>query len=286
MDRKRSRPRVALIGAGNLGTALGVALHAAGYEIEQIVIRGASSRRVKRLARAVHAPVVVINRAKIRADVVWFCVPDAAIANAADSLARAATDWKEKIALHSSGALGGRELKPVRRAGAAVAAVHPLMTFVRGSRPSLAGVPFSLEGDARAVRVARALVADLGGVPFGIQERRKAAYHAWGMFLSPLLAALLGTSERVAAAAGIGRKSARERMQPIVKQTLANYMRLGAAESFSGPIARGDIATVRKHLKVLDKIPEARTVYVALARAALRDLPAKNRATLKKLLKR
>jgi predicted short-subunit dehydrogenase-like oxidoreductase (DUF2520 family) len=101
-----------------------------------------------------------------------------------------------------------------------------------------------------------------------------------------LLTALLAASERVAGAAGVNRKAARERMLPILRQTLANYARLGAPGAFSGPIARGDVATVDKHLKVLLEVPAAREVYVALARSALRDLPAKNRAALEKILKR
>jgi predicted short-subunit dehydrogenase-like oxidoreductase (DUF2520 family) len=104
------------------------------------------------------------------------------------------------------------------------------------------------------------------------------------MFASPLLTALLAVSERVAGAAGVKRRAARERMLPILRQTLANYARLGAPEGFSGPIARGDAATVRKHLTVLRRVPGARGVYVALARAALRDLPVKNRGELGRML--
>ena len=146
---------------------------------------------------------------------------------------------------------------------------HPLMTFVRGSRPSLAGVSFAIEGDPKAVRAARAVVLRLRGRPFAIGKRQKEAYHAWGMFASPLLTALLAAGERVAGAAGINRKSARERMLPILRQTLANYARLGAAASFSGPIARGDVETVGKHLKVLLEVPEVREIYVALAQAGV-----------------
>jgi predicted short-subunit dehydrogenase-like oxidoreductase (DUF2520 family) len=212
-----------------------------------------------------------------------FCVPDSAIAAAAASLAGAA-DWKGKVALHSSGALTSDELAVLRERGAAVASVHPLMTFVRGSRPSLGGVSFAIEGDPKAVRMARAIVRRLGGQPFAIGKQQKEAYHAWGMFASPLLTALLAASERVALAAGVHRKAARERMLPILRQTLVNYARLGAPGSFSGPIARGDAATVGKHLKVLLEVPQVREVYLALARAALRDLPAKNRAALEKIL--
>ena len=282
-----AKPRVAIVGAGNLAGALAVSLRSAGYEIRQIVARGqaASMRRARALAREIGALAVSTERAEIQSEIVWFCVPDGAIASAAESLAEAA-NWSGKVALHSSGALASDELAALQRRGAAVASVHPLMTFVRGSRPSLVEVPFALEGDRKAVGAARAIVLDLRGQPFTIRKEHKAAYHAWGMFASPLLTALLAVSERVAGAAGISRRAARERMLPILKQTLANYARLGAPGAFSGPIARGDVATVKKHLKILLGVPGAREVYVALARAALRDLPARNRAGLEKILKR
>jgi predicted short-subunit dehydrogenase-like oxidoreductase (DUF2520 family) len=284
--KQSAKPLVTIVGAGNLAGALAVSLRGAGYVIDQIVSRGsaASLRRARKLAREVGASAAAAVRAQIRAEIVWFCVPDGAIASAAQSLTRAA-DWSGKVALHSSGALTSDELAVLRERGAAVASVHPLMTFVRGSRPSLAGVPFAVEGTAKAVWAARAIVLELRGQPFSIRKEQKAAYHAWGMFASPLLTALLAASERVAVAAGVGRNAARERMLPILRQTLANYARLGAPGSFSGPIARGDVATVGRHLKVLLEVPEVREVYIALARAALRDLPARNRAALEKILK-
>jgi predicted short-subunit dehydrogenase-like oxidoreductase (DUF2520 family) len=284
--RLSKRPRVAIVGAGNLAGALGVALRAAGYGIELIISRtgAASVRRARRLAREIGASASIATQAQIRAEIVWFCVPDAAISSAADSLLEAA-DWKGKIALHSSGALTSDELGVLQGLGAAVASVHPLMTFVRGSRPQLAAVPFAIEGDQKAVRTARAMVRDLRGHSFAIRKEQKQAYHAWGMFVSPLLTALLASSESVAAAAGVSRKAASQRMLPILKQTLANYARLGAAGSFSGPIARGDIDTVKKHLQILRRVPEVREVYLALARVALRELPAKNRTELEKILK-
>jgi predicted short-subunit dehydrogenase-like oxidoreductase (DUF2520 family) len=112
------------------------------------------------------------------------------------------------------------------------------------------------------------------------------AYHAWGAFTSPLLIALLVTGEKVARAAGLSTAEARRKMLPIVRQTLANYAELGPAGAFSGPIVRGDALVVREHLKELKKIPEARAVYAALARAGLRYLPARNREQLEKQLRK
>jgi len=284
--RVRQKPRVAIIGAGSLANALAVSLRAAGYRIELIVSRkpAASLRRARRLAGEVGASATAGVRSQVQAEIVWFCVPDGAIANAARSLMGAA-DWKGKVALHSSGALTSDALDVLRKQAATVASVHPLMTFVRGSRPPLSEVPFAIEGDRKAVRAARAIVIALRGYAYTIRKQDKKAYHAWGMFVSPLLTALLATSEDVAGAAGVSRNAARKRMLPILRQTLKNYERLGAPKSFSGPIARGDIDTVKEHLKILRGVPGVREVYVALARAALRYLPAKNLTALERILK-
>jgi predicted short-subunit dehydrogenase-like oxidoreductase (DUF2520 family) len=294
------RPRITIVGAGNLGKALAMCLHRAGYVIDQVVFRnsGASRRRAAALAKRVGARAGDVARATIDSDVVWLCVPDDAVAKVARSLAQNA-DWRGRVALHSSGALASDEMVALRRRGALAASVHPMMTFVAGSRqaglsrtgllhtgaqPSLAGVPFAIEGDAPAVRASRAIVKELGGKAYTIRRQDKVAYHAWGTFASPLLTALLATTEHVAAAAGLNRREAKRRMLPILQQTLANYAALDAAGAFSGPIVRGDVETIRRHLRVLRKVPEAGEVYAALAKAAVRYLPGRRKPQLARLL--
>jgi predicted short-subunit dehydrogenase-like oxidoreductase (DUF2520 family) len=279
--------RVAIVGAGNLAAALAGSLLRAGYVIEAVIARsrGASLRKAQILAKQVRRRALTdasTGLAGLRADLIWFCVPDAEIARAASSLA-GKLEWKGKIALHSSGALCSDELAILRRRGAYIASVHPLMTFVRGSRPSLDGVAFALEGDVPAVRMARRVVEDLGGHSNSIHKNDKAAYHAWGTFASPLFTTLMATTEQVAALAGVNRREAKRRMIPILQQTLANYAALDAAGAFSGPIVRGDVETVKGHLRVLRKVPAARKVYLALAGAALQNLPVKHKRELKRL---
>lgn len=278
------RPKIAIVGAGNLGSFLAVTLRAAGYQVSEIVSRAGSSprQRARALARRVEARSVVAGESEISASVIWLCVPDGEIAACVRSLA--AVNWTGKIALHSSGAVSSDELAFLRKRGARVASVHPMMTFVPGVRPSLKGVGFAVEGDREAVPVARRIVTKLGGESFMIAKKDKAMYHAWGTFASPLLTALLAMSERVAEAGGVPRARARRWVVPIVRQTVENYAQQGAARGFSGPIVRGDTATVRKHLRILRAVPAAREIYLALARSALRTLPAGNRQQLKKLL--
>jgi len=280
-----ANPRIAIVGAGKVGGALAVSLRRAGYSIDAIVTRpgSASLRRASRLAGQLRSRAV-ISGARFKADVIWFCVPDGEIASAAQSLALLIRG-QPTVALHSSGLLSSDQLDVLRRSGANVASVHPLMSFVPGSRPSLAGVSFAMEGDAAAVRMAKRIVKDLRGEPFVIRKKDKAAYHAWATFASPLLTALLATTERVAVTAGVKAKIARQRVMPIVSQTVVNYATLGASASFSGPFVRGDVKTIGQHLRALRRVPPARDAYKALARAALQYLPTKNRKALSKFVK-
>ena len=288
------KPTISIVGAGRLATFLAAALRDAGFTITEIVARDSprSLRSARTLAARVGAQPVTASSAALDATLLWLCVPDREIRAAASALARnltanraAAKKGGSRFAFHSSGALLSRELAPLRKAGTAVASVHPLMTFVAGAHPSLAGVPFALEGDPAATREARRIVGEIGGESFLLPASRKAAYHAWATMTSPLLLAFLVTLEETARAAGLTPHDARRKSLPIIRQTLANYERLGPARSFSGPLVRGDAETVAKHLAVLEKHAGASKVYVALAQAALRGLPVKNRDGLSRLLR-
>lgn len=296
---------IAIVGAGALASFLVPALREAGYLVTEIIarVRAKSMRRARALARKAGAKVATTATAALDAEVLWLCVPDREIRAAAEGLA-ARVSWLSsekaprktsglekqravgiRCAFHSSGALGSSELDALRAAGIAVASVHPLMTFVEGARPLLAEVPFALEGDGAAMRMARRIVGDLGGEAFVLPGGRKRAYHAWATMTSPLLVAYLVTLEEAARGAGLPPARARRMSLPIIRQTLANYARRGPAKSFSGPLVRGDVETVAKHLKLLRASPMTREAYVALAKVALEKLPAKNRGALRRLLK-
>lgn len=280
------RPSVSIVGPGNLGSALAASLSQAGYEIRFLVVR--SRKRVStetvKLARRVKGKVVGLGEMPLDSDLVWITVPDDAIAKVAAKLL-ASQEWKGKTVFHSSGALTSGVLSSLRTKGAKTASVHPGMTFVRQSMPSLKGVPFGVEGDAAAVHVARNVVRDLGGSAHAIKAENKVLYHAFGAFASPMVIALMTALEQVGEAAGIKPSDFRAMAGPLLRQTLINYLEYGAAASFSGPLVRGDVATVRRHLDALRKAPEAREVYVMLSRGAVKYLPVKHRAALAKQLK-
>lgn len=287
----KTRPTITLIGAGNLAQALGPALRSAGYKIDFIAVRAnaASHRRAAALAKKIGAKVLLLNDASPASDILWICHTDDALADTAKLLARN-PGWKElglkgKIVFHSSGALTSDVLAPLKRAGASVASLHPMMTFVPGTAPKMHEVPFGVEGDARAVSAARKIVRDLGAEIFTIRKNSKPLYHALGSFSSPLMVATLVTAERVGQAAGLSLSQTRKIMGPILRQTFKNYLEHGAAAAFSGPIKRGDLNTIRRHLQELKKVPGASEVYRALVKSALLDLPSIKKLELKKILK-
>lgn len=201
----------------------------------------------------------------------WLCVPDSHIEATAAQLA--SHEWKQKFGFHSSGVLTSDKLGLLKKAGASIASVHPLMTFVHGSVPSLADVPFAIEGDRLAVRAARLIAGRLGARPVAIRKQDKPAYHLFATLICPLLISLLASSEKVGMLAGLSPAEARLRMLPIIGQTISNYRQFGPSGAFTGPFVRGDVETVRLQLKALSHSSAIKGVYVSLAEAALQYLP-------------
>jgi predicted short-subunit dehydrogenase-like oxidoreductase (DUF2520 family) len=283
--RRSRRPEIAIVGAGNLGSALTISLANTQYRVGEVISRDSKSsrRKASALARRIGARAISLNGDEIRSQIVWLCIPDREIEACANALAH--LDWNGRIALHSSGALGSDALRTLRSRGARAASVHPLMTFVPAVTPSLKGVGFAIEGDEAAVRTGRKIIAALGAHSYRIARKDKVLYHAWATFASPLLTILLEVGERVAQAAHVSQEQARRRSAPILRQTIDNYVRQGAARGFSGPIVRGDVATIRRHLQAIRRVPGAREVYVTLAKAAVKTLPVHDRAKVKRLLR-
>ncbi|HUQ49140.1 MAG TPA: Rossmann-like and DUF2520 domain-containing protein [Terriglobales bacterium] len=283
MKKKSVKQAVAIVGAGNLGRVLALALHATGYRVTEIITRASSGSKATQLARKVGAKVVEMGRtAESSADVVWICVPDDAIFTVAKELARTKTAWRGKVVLHTSGALNSKELSALKRKGAAVGSAHPMNTFVKTSKANLRGVPFAVEGDARAVTAGTTAGKALGAEVFRIKAEAKVLYHAMGAFSSPLLVSLLYAGERVGREAGL--REPRKVMERILRQTVSNFVREGSAAAFSGPIRRGDMKTVQRHLKELRRVQGTEAIYKVLAIQAVHGLPGKEKEAMMKLL--
>ncbi|MDI6907772.1 MAG: DUF2520 domain-containing protein [Thermoanaerobacterales bacterium] len=257
-----AEPSMAIIGAGRAGTALGLALAAAGYPVAAVASRRLETAEA--LARRVGCPATDRpDDAARRAAVVWITTPDRAVAEVAGAIAAQGGFSPGQHVFHASGALPAAVLSPAREKGALVAAVHPLQSFagVTGP-PDLAGCYFGVEGDAAALPLARRLVADLGGVFLPLRAGDKALYHAAACVASNYLVSVLDLAVRLLEGAGLERKAATAALLPLVEGTVANVRRAGVAAALTGPVARGDLDTVRGHVEALRALdPEAAELY-------------------------
>jgi predicted short-subunit dehydrogenase-like oxidoreductase (DUF2520 family) len=254
----------------------------------QEVIISSERSRVGRPAWTRTLPLTTLDRAQLKADVLWLCVPDAAIERVTGRIVKRVgkRGLKGQIVVHSSGALSALVLQAAARVGASVASVHPVMSFATRVPVSLQGVPFGVEAEAAGRRILNPIVRQVGGRPFAVEAAGKALYHAVGVLSSPLLVSHLAAAHEAAALAGFTPKQAKRLIAPIVRATLDNFFLRGPGKSFSGPIARGDVQTIHLHLQALKPHPMLAGVYRSLALYALETLPAAGKKKLRSSLRR
>lgn len=258
---------VAVVGAGRVGTALGVLLREAGHILTAVAGRDATRARAESFLPGVR--VVGAREAARDAELVVVAVPDDAVAEVVAELAAGCRpgSW----VLHCSGALGLEVLDAARRVGARRLAVHPLQTFpdVRRALEDLPGCAAAITADdEEGYAVGEAIAHDLGARPFRLPDEARPLYHAAAVLASNDLVALSGLAAGAFEVAGV--PDVRSAMLPLQRATVDNVGRLGPAAALTGPVVRGDVGTVDRNLAALDaRLPEAVAAYVVLARAAL-----------------
>jgi predicted short-subunit dehydrogenase-like oxidoreductase (DUF2520 family) len=226
---------VGVVGRGRLGTALTAALRDAGYDVSGPAGRGELPG----------------------GDVLLLCVPDAEIATAAEAVA-----GRARFVGHTSGAT---PLTALERAGAEAFALHPLQTV------TVAGADFKGCGCAvagstqRALELAGRIATDLGMIPFEVEDSQRAAYHAAASIASNFLVTLEAEAEALASAAGIEGFDARRMLGQLVRTTVENWIELGPERALTGPVARGDHATVAaQRAAIVKERPQLEPLFDAL----------------------
>lgn len=222
------------------------------------------------------------------ADLIIIATPDDAIAETAQRLAtvstgkthrsteqRAATQGSvpRGTVLHTSGALSSAVLRPLAKIGFHTGSLHPLVSVSepRAGARGLQRAFFCLEGDATAVRIARAIVKDLQGSSFSVRPENKPLYHAAALLAAGHLTALFDLATELLAACGLKQSLARETLLPLVESAVRNLQVSAPEKALTGTFARGDVATVRRHLAALSgkKHAEALAVYKLLGLRSL-----------------
>jgi len=262
------KPRIAFIGAGRVGTALGMAFARAGWQVTAVASRDEERRRgfQERVAgaRAFADAHAVLDEA----DLIFLTVPDDAIAGAAEDLQL----YSGQALVHTSGAVPASVLAPAMAAGTSIGSFHPLVSFAQLDQAvaDLRGATVAIEGDDSLLPLLAELAESIGAQAVTLPEGGKSAYHAAAMMAAGGVIGLFDAIAQVAVLAGLDERTAVAVYAPLARQALANAERLGIDRALTGPLLRGDVGTVRGHLEVLrDLAPDTLALYVAVARREL-----------------
>lgn len=260
---------IGIAGAGRVGQALARLLRDAGQPVAAVASR--TPERSREGASFAGAGIVATTYAELprRASHLIVAVPDSAIGTVAEQLAVNAAGG---VALHTCGARGPEALSALARRGVSCGTLHPLQTVstplqgIAGMR----GIAFAVSGDAAALAWAREIAALLGGETLDIREGARPLYHAAAVMASNYVVALAGAAQTLMAETGVAPDRALRALAPLMRAALENSVEQGPERALTGPIERGDAATVAAHMDALAAVPEIESFYRAAGLYTLR----------------
>lgn len=288
------KQRIVLIGPGRLGQAVTALLAEAGHSVRAVIGRDAArALAAARFVGSRDAATTDLARA-VQGNVVLLAVPDDALAATASGLRREGRLAEGAVLIHFSGLHPAAILNAGEGPQVRALSLHPLQTFadaVAGVR-NLPGTPFSVEGDEDLLAFGEQLVRDMGGSPFRIRGEQKPLYHAAACVASNYLVTLADLSGRILAGCGFAEEEAVKLLKPLLQGTIRNLTALDPPRALTGPIARGDVGTVARHLEALAELPDnVREIYRLLGRETVElalkkgSLDVERAGALRELLK-
>ena len=269
--------KLGFIGAGTVGTALSVRLSSKGYQVIAVCSRSQTSAR--KLARAVSGCHAFNNNQDVAdtAELIFITTPDDAIASVASEI-----QWhRGQSVVHCSGALSTDILEPAKKLGAQVGAFHPLQTFasVEQAIENIPGSTFAVEAEEPLLSTLKDMATALDGPWIELKATDKVAYHAAAVIACNYLVTLVKLATDLWQSFNIPPSQATQALLPLIRGTIHNIDNVGIPQCLTGPIARGDIETIKKHLDALQKVAPAllstyqelglQTIPVALAKGRI-----------------
>lgn len=243
-----------LVGAGHVGRALGRLFASSGaFTVQDVLTRDAASAR--EAVEFIGAGQACASLAQMRPASVWMlAVGDDAIGPACAALAQGG-QLAGAVVFHCSGAKASGELQAACAAGAHVASVHPVRSFAdpQAVAADFTGTFCGIEGDAQALALLEPAFAAIGARLVHIDPAAKTVYHAAAVFASNYVVTVVDAALRAYEAAGVPASVARELARPLATEALANVFRLGPEAALSGPVARGDFATVARQQEAVTR---------------------------------
>jgi predicted short-subunit dehydrogenase-like oxidoreductase (DUF2520 family) len=263
--KKLHLKKIAIIGTGMVGTAIGFLLKKAGYKVVSIYDK--SPKALKRAIPYTGGKSFLNPQDAVgQADCVLVTTPDDAILLACKEIARSSS-LEGKFVFHMSGAGGLDLLEPVKKAGALVASIHPLQSVssIDQAIKNIPGSYFGVTADKKALLPAKNIIRNLGGIPIFISTDQKPLYHAAACLASNYLVSLMNVVQSIYKSIGINEKDAKKAYLPLVYGSLNNIEKSGSVSSLTGPIARGDFGTIKKHITAINKnLPQYSSFYSSL----------------------
>ncbi|MFC1860497.1 Rossmann-like and DUF2520 domain-containing protein [Chloroflexota bacterium] len=276
------------IGAGTVGTALAVRLSSKGYPV--ISVSSRSQTYAGKLAEAVSGCHAYSNNQDVAdtAELICITTPDDAIASVASEIR-----WhKGQSVVHCSGALSTDILEPARKLGARVGAFHPLQTFasVREAIENIPGSTFAVEAKEPLLSTLKEMATALDGNWIELKASDKMAYHAAAVIACNYLVTLVKLATDLWQSFNVSPSEATQALLPLIRGTLHNIDTVGIPQCLTGPIARGDVETIKKHIDTLQRVAPAllpayqelgrQTIPIALAKGKINQRQAEELKTI------
>ncbi len=262
---------VVVLGAGRVGSAIGVLLHSAGLHVAAVTTR--SPATAEYVASRTGAQAGTDNAAAAaRGDIVFVTTNDDAIAGVVAEAAEAGAFRPGQLVVHMSGALSLAVLAPAAAEGAAIGSAHPMQSFATADDAlrMIRGSVFGVTSGPGSRDTIEALVQVLGGQAVTIADENKVLYHAAAVMASNYLVAIEDVAVELLAHAGFDEASALGALRPLAVGTIGNVNEIGTTRALTGPIVRGDTGTVRGHVEALRGLPgDELQLYRALGRRTL-----------------
>ena len=281
--------KLGFIGAGTVGSALAIRLSREGYQVVAVSSRGKTSAR--HLAQLINCRAFDDNQGVVdAAELVFITTPDDVIATVVNEV-----QWHTgQSAVHCSGADSTQSLEPARKAGAQVGVIHPLQTFASAKEAidNMPGSTFALEAEEPLLTTLKEVATVLGGHWIELAAKDKVIYHAAAVIACNYLVTLVKLATDLWQTFNIPPQEAVQALLPLVRGTIHNIETVGIPQCLTGPVARGDTGTIKKHIEALQNVAPAllptyrelglQTIPVALAKGRINQKQAQE---LKEIMK-
>lgn len=260
--------KLGFIGAGTTGNALAIRLRRAGYPVVAAFSR--TRKSAEKLASSVAGCRAMDDGQKVAdaADLVFITTPDDAIAPVAGGIR-----WRrEQFVVHCSGAASTDILEAAKKQGASTGVFHPLQTFAdcKNAVHNIPGSTFAIEAEEPLLENLKRMAEVIGGRWIFISAGNKVAYHIAAVIASNYLVTIAKLATDLWQSFGVSREEAVRSLLPLMRGTLHNIETIGLPKCLTGPIARGDIGTVQKHLAMLQQVtPDLIPVYKEMGRQTI-----------------